>query len=140
MAPAIDEFAVQRAWCLWYGGEEWAHGPLKGTWKLQPAQLPGVEWWHTPNGGNRDAREGLRLKQMGTKAGVHDILILFGGLYGLEFKKPGGPQPPERQLSAAQRDMHPRLLGAGMVASAVVDNLEDAKVFVRRHGLVQAGL
>ncbi len=139
MARPLEEFDVQRAWCLWFGGEQWEAGPLKGTWKLLPAQLPGIEWWHTPNGGNRDAREGKRLKQMGTKAGVHDVFILWGGLYGMEWKRPGGIQPPERQLSTAQKAMHPRLLAAGLVASCVVDNLEAGKAFCRIHGLVQPG-
>ena len=127
MTRAPDEFDIQRAWCLWYGGEQWAAGPLKGTWKIQPAQLPGVEWWHTPNSGEgRDAFQGARLKQAGVKAGIHDILLLSNGrLYGLEFKKPGGV------LSPAQRAMHPRLLAAGMVASATVDSLEGAKAVVR---------
>jgi hypothetical protein len=139
MARPVEEFDLQKAWALWYGGEKWAAGPLIGQWKIQPAQLPGVIWWHTPNGGSRDVREGARLKQIGVKAGVHDILILWGGIRGLEFKRPGGKQPPERQLSPAQQAMHPAMLAAGMVASATVDTLELAKAQVRAWGLVAAG-
>lgn len=128
--PLPSEFDIQRAFTIWYKGERWAKGPLAGQWKAQPHQLPGVVAWHTPNGGERrDAFEGKRIKESGGEAGIHDYLFLWGGLYGLEFKKPGGV------LSQAQREMHPRLLAAGLVASAVVDNLADAKAFVIRHRL-----
>ena len=139
--PTILEFDVQRAFTIWFKGERWKKGPLKGQWKVMPAKLPGVVAWHTPLGGERrDAFEGMRLNEIGVEAGIHDYLFLWGGLYGLEFKKPGGAQPPAKQLSDSQLRMHPLLMAAGMIASAVVDNPEDAKAFVRRHGLVQPGL
>jgi hypothetical protein len=73
---------------------------------------PGVVYWHTPNSGEgRSAFQGKTLKQQGVKAGIHDLLFLWGGIFGLEMKKPGGV------LSPAQRRMHPLLLAAGMVAS-----------------------
>lgn len=129
-----DEWRIQRAFTIYYKGELWAKGPRKGTWKVEPAELPGVVSWHTPNGGKREAFEAMRFKQIGVEAGIHDYLFLWGGLYGLEFKEPGGGR-----LGASQLRMHPRLLAAGMIASAVVDNLEMAKDFVRRHGLVSPG-
>jgi hypothetical protein len=36
----------------------------------------GLYWFHCPNGGSRNAREGAKLKKMGVKAGVPDIIIL----------------------------------------------------------------
>ena len=132
--PAIDEFAVQRAFVLWLTGNP----DREGRPRVTPALAPGVEFWHTPNGGTRNAIEGKRLKELGTRAGVHDLLFLrptqfesgvWGLLFGMEWKKPGGPQPPARQLSTAQQIMHPRLMRAGMAASIVVDNLADAKQF-----------
>ena len=33
-------------------------------------------WFHCPNGGSRNAREGAKLKRMGVKAGVPDVIIL----------------------------------------------------------------
>jgi hypothetical protein len=137
--PVPSEWDIQRAFTLYYKGDMWAAGPLKGTWKIIPAKLPAVVAWHTPLGGTRNAVEGLRLKQSGAEAGLHDYFFLHGGLYGLEFKKPNG-RPPETQLSPVQRAMHPRLLAAGMVASATVDSLDAAKAFVRLHGLIQPGL
>lgn len=129
--PEPTEWEIQRAFTIWFKGEKYTTGPKKGQWKVEPAKLPGVIAFHVPNGGARSgAFEGMRLKQIGVEPGVHDYLFLWGGLYGLEFKKRGGV------LSPSQVRMHPLMLAAGMVASAVVDNLEDAKNFVRRHGLV----
>ncbi len=138
--PQIDEFHVQRAFVIWLTGNPDRDGRPRTT----PALAPGVEFWHTPNGGMRNAVEGKRLKEMGTLAGVHDLLFLrptqfecgvFGLLFGMEWKKPGGPQPPSRQLSAAQQAVHPRLMRAGMAASIVVDNLADARAFCIRNCL-----
>lgn len=136
---APDEFAIQRAFTLYFKGERWAKGPRKGEWKVLPAKLPGVVAWHTPNGGSRAGGfEGMRLNQIGLEAGIPDYVFLWGGLFGLEFKKPNG-EPAETQLHKSQRDMHPRLRAAGIVALETVDSLEAAIAFVRRHGLVQPG-
>lgn len=120
MMPVPSEHQIQRAWVMWFGG-------VPG--KVEAAKLPGVVFWHTPNGGARSPIEGARFKELGVQAGIPDILILWGGIFGLEFKKPGG------SLSSAQIAMHPRLLAAGMVASATVDNLADARETVRKWGL-----
>lgn len=136
MTRTPEEIEVQRAFFQWCIGWPDRNGvPTKHV-----MLAPGVELWHTPNGGERrDAFEGKRLKESGVVAGIHDILFLrltdfghygkWGLLFGLEFKKPGGPQPPSRQLSESQQVMHPRLLAAGMAASIVVDNLKDARAF-----------
>ena len=36
----------------------------------------GLKWFHCPNGGSRNAREGAKFKRMGVKAGVPDIIII----------------------------------------------------------------
>lgn len=131
--PEISEFAIQRAFTIFYQGEKWAKGPLKGQWKVHPSALPGVISWHTPNGGHRSGVEAKQFKQMGVVAGIPDYLFLWGGLFGLEFKKPGGDR------NSAQIALHPRLTAAGMVALETVDDLDAAKDFVRRHGLLTAG-
>lgn len=134
--PAISEHDLQRAFCIWLDGNLDKNGNPRTT----PALAPGVVYWHTPNGGTRNAIEGKRLKETGVKAGIHDIFFLrptrfiegtFGLLFGMEWKKPGGV------LSPAQREMHPRLLAAGLAASIVVDNLADAKEFCRMHHLTR---
>lgn len=121
--PAVDEFQIQRAFVMWFGG-------VPG--KIEPACLPGVVHWHTPNGGHRDAREGKRLKESGTLAGIPDIFILWGRLYGLEFKRPGGVRSP------AQIALHPRLVAAGAFV-ATVDSLDQAKDQARQWGIVRPG-
>lgn len=147
MARAPQEYDLQRALVLWLDGNPDANGNPRVT----PALRPGVVFWHTPNSGEgRDAAQGLRLKQQGVKAGVHDLLFLsprqfpdgqvFGLLYCLELKKPGLYTPPEKGLSAAQRAMHARLLAAGAAASATADSLAEARRILFQWGLtVNAG-
>lgn len=138
--PQPSEWDIQRAFTIFYKGEKWAKGPLKGQWKALPHKLPGVVAWHTPNGGERrDAFEGMRLNQTGLEAGIPDYLFLWGGLYALEFKKPAPGKTAIEQLSSAQERMHPLLRAAGIVALETVDSLEAAKEFVRRHGLILPG-
>ena len=36
----------------------------------------GLKWFHCPNGGSRNAREGAKFKRMGVKSGVPDIVII----------------------------------------------------------------
>jgi hypothetical protein len=131
MAPKIEEHHIQRALVLWLDGNP---HPQTGVPRTTPALLPGVVYWHTPNSGEgRSARQGKTLKEQGVKAGIHDLLFLWGGLRGLELKKPGG------KLHASQLRMHPLLLAAGMVASETVDSLQAAKDVLRRWGLVVPG-
>ena len=35
-----------------------------------------LDWWHTPNGGKRDLITGAKLKRLGVKAGIPDIVII----------------------------------------------------------------
>jgi len=109
-----SEFQIQRAVCIWLDGQ---------LDKGRPGALrPDVVYWHTPNGGARSPIEGKRFKEMGVKAGIHDLLFLqLGRLFGLELKAIGG------SLSEAQRTMHRRLLATGMAASATVDSLAAAR-------------
>jgi hypothetical protein len=36
----------------------------------------GLDWFHVPNGGKRNVREGAKFKRMGVKSGVPDIIIV----------------------------------------------------------------
>lgn len=126
MARPVTEHDIQRAVCIWLDGNPDKNGVPRTT----PALLPGVVYWHTPNGGGRSVVEGVRFKQAGVRAGIHDLLFLWGGLHGIELKKPGGV------LAPAQIRMHAALLAAGMVASETVDSLQGVKEVLRRWGLV----
>jgi hypothetical protein len=113
--PIPSEFDIQRAYVMWFNG-------VPG--KIEPAKRPGVVGFHVPNGGTRNAFEGKRLKQSGVLPGVPDWCMLFGRCFFIEFKKPGG------SLSAAQIELHPRLIAAGAWI-ATVDSLEAAKAQTR---------
>ena len=57
----------------------------------------GMVFWHTPNSPG-SARNGARLKRMGARAGVSDLVLFHNEkLYCLELKQPGG-RPTETQL------------------------------------------
>ncbi len=67
-------------------------------------QYPDVLFSHMPLGGKRNAREGLRLKKMGTKKGLPDFLIFetndphLRGL-AIELKvKPNKPTPEQLEV------------------------------------------
>lgn len=64
-------------------------------------QYPKVLWCHTPNGGSRNAIEGAKLKRMGVRAGMPDIMVYedrhpFNGL-AIELKV-GKNKPTENQV------------------------------------------
>jgi hypothetical protein len=73
------------------------------------AALPlDVVWWHTPNGGKRNAREAARFKALGVKAGVADIVLVFHGwALAIELKAPKG------KTTAAQQQWRDRFVMAG---------------------------
>ena len=128
MTRLQTEFEIQRALCLWLDGYPDRNGvPTKA-----PALRSGAVYWHTPNGGSRrDAFEGKRLKQIGLKAGIHDLLFLYQGrLYGLEMKALGETARP------VQVAMHATMLTAGLAGSAIVDSLDAARAMLRTWALV----
>jgi len=94
--------------------------------------LPGVVWFHVPNGGSRTAAEAGRFKALGVKAGVPDLLALRAGqLFALELKAPGG------RVSDAQRDMLAALNAAG-AHTAVAWGLDEALEILERWGVLRA--
>lgn len=84
---------------------------------------PLLEWmFHTPNGGKRTASEGGRLKAMGVKAGVPDLMLPFPSDYyagvAIELKSPTG------QLTDNQRKWLRRAAVSGWVVG-VARTLEE---------------
>lgn len=48
-------------------------------------------WWHTPNGMWSNAIQGAKMKRMGMRAGVPDLIICFGNITGfVELKAEKG--------------------------------------------------
>lgn len=52
--------------------------------------------FHVPNGGNRNQREAMKLKSMGTLAGCPD-LVCISPVFGLELKMPNGVQSEKQK-------------------------------------------
>lgn len=93
--PKISEWHIQRAVCI----------------HLAAYKMPGVEFWHTPNGGARSAIEGKRFKDTGVMPGVHDLLFFYvGRLFILELKDADGV------LSAEQESWRDRMVAQGAIA------------------------
>lgn len=144
MAPKVSEWNLQKAICIFLNGNR---DKETGEWRNPPALAPNVVFWHTANNAGREESAALELKwliEIGLLPGAHDLFFLrptqftegvFGLLFGMELKKPGGKQPPSEQLSKSQRAVHPRLLRAGLAASVVIDDLADAKAWLIRHSL-----
>lgn len=56
------------------------------------------KFFHVPNGGSRNAVEGMQLKASGVVAGIPDcVLIHMGNAYGFEMKTQSGKVSPEQQ-------------------------------------------
>ncbi len=93
--------------------------------------MPGVFAWHTPNGGKRNLVEAIKLKRMGTLAGVPDVLILMGGrLYALELKAPKG------RLTPAQERVLERMKVCGATV-ATTYGLDEALVALEVWGILR---
>lgn len=91
----------------------------------------GVVWWHTPNGGKRNIREAARLKRMGVRAGVSDIIAHHNGeCFALELKAPGG-RPTESQL-----EFQSEFREAGGHA-VVAEGLDEALCILQAWGLLR---
>lgn len=88
-------------------------------------------WWHTPNEGVRTIAEASRLKAMGVKAGIPDLVLVFGGrMYALEIKTRTG------KLSADQKAMLVWLEAAGATAE-VAHGLDQALDILQSWGAFQ---
>jgi hypothetical protein len=109
--------------------EDELHAAIAGylSWALEPPA------WFTcfPAGGGGFIR-GVRLKRLGLKAGVPDLLVFRplpgGGLaaLGIELKRPTGGK-----LLASQRETHPLMLAAGFQILAEARSLDEVKAALR---------
>ena len=92
---------------------------------------PGVFWFHVPNGELRARATGGKLKAMGTRKGVPDLIFIKDGqTFALELKRPG--QHPSADQRIAMRDM----AAAGAEVS-VVHGLDYALDTIREWGLAE---
>jgi len=92
---------------------------------------PGVVWWHTPNGEARHAAIGGKLRALGTRSGMPDLMMLRAGqLYALELKREGG------RVTNSQLATLSDLQAAGAVI-AVAYGLDDALATLTRWGMLR---
>lgn len=85
---------------------------------------------HVPNGGRRGKVEAARLKGLGVRPGVPDLLILAPrrGYHGAALElKAKGRKPTREQMAFLAR------LGADGYAAGWADSLEAAQTFLRRY-------
>lgn len=98
---------------------------------LQVSARPGVFWTHMPAGELRTEATGRKLKAMGTKPGVPDlILVRDGHFYGLELKRENG------RLSRAQVAAHQELAEAGATV-VVAYGLDEAIRVLKGWGMIR---
>lgn len=94
--------------------------------------------FHVPNGGHRHIRTAQRLRAMGVRPGVPDVLLPWarGGYHGLaiELKAAGG------RTSAAQRDWLARLSSAGWRAVVCVGYDAAVREIVEYLGLPEGAI
>jgi len=91
------------------------------------------EPWHTPNGGQRNAIAGKKLKDMGTLAGMPDLAFLYkkGDITRLFFIEVKAPDEP---LSGPQVKTVCMLEQYGAYV-AVARSVDEARDIVRRWGI-----
>lgn len=98
---------------------------------LRMRGLPGVVWWHTPNGGSRSPAEAGRFKALGVKAGIPDLIAIRDArIFALELKAPGG------RVSPAQTAMLDELCRAG-AETAVAFGVDQALAVLERWRLLR---
>lgn len=99
---------------------------------LEMRVRPSVVWWHVPNGGKRTPGEAGKMRALGQRAGMPDLMLLDDGqLYCLELKPDRGGR-----LSPAQTERLDELSSAG-ARTYVAIGLDDALDALTRWGLLR---
>ena len=102
---------------------------------LRQRGVPGLVFWHTPNGVRGRSRmhhvQGAIAKGMGVRAGVSDLVLLHRGrAYALELKAPTGPPTVEQMEFVSDFDR------AGGYA-CIADDLDRALRVLETWGLLR---
>lgn len=90
-------------------------------------QYPNVLWWHTANERQTSPQRGAKLKRMGVKAGVPDILIFefIGLIHGLAIELKIKPNKPTKNQLQVLEDLKYRDW-----KTAVCYNFDEAKKII----------
>lgn len=98
---------------------------------LRSRAMPGVFFFHSPNGGKRNAIEAKIFKGLGVRAGVPDLILFYRAqIFGLELKAGKGRVSPA-QL-ATMNDME--MAGARV---AVACSLDEALITLEYWGVLR---
>lgn len=101
---------------------------------LRTRAVPGLVWWHTPNGGSRGKIEGAILKAMGVRAGVSDFIFVHQGkIFALELKAEGGRASVEQLKFLSEID-------AAGAFTALPVGLDAALATIEAWGLLKPNL
>lgn len=93
--------------------------------------MPGVFFFHPPNGGYRSKVEGAIFKGLGVKRGVPDLIIFYSGqIFGLEFKSTKG------RVSPVQRQVMNDMEVAG-ARTSVAASIDEALVTLECWGVIR---
>lgn len=88
-------------------------------------------FFHVPNGGSRNAIEGMQLKASGVVSGIPDCLFIPSGkVYGFEFKTHNG------RLSPQQEKIHATWRANGItvyVIRSCTDFYDSVAPIIKRH-------
>jgi hypothetical protein len=100
---------------------------------LMAAHVPGVVWWHTPNGGKRSKREAVKFKRMGVLAGVPDLIISLPGarMAFLELKSRRGRLSEDQEAFLAGQEANGHYTGTART-------LDEAARFLSDVGAIRA--
>jgi hypothetical protein len=72
---------------------------------LKVRAVPGLVYFHVPNGGSRGKIEAARFKAMGVRAGVSDLILIHDRkIFALELKKKGGRASIEQLTFLSEAD------------------------------------
>jgi VRR-NUC domain len=101
---------------------------------LNKSGVTDLMYWHTPNGSKRHIVEAVKLKAMGTRKGVSDLIIAMpnGEMAYLELKGPKG------RLSPEQKDFLERMHSMGHWTH-VSTNFDDAYAWLVQIGAIRIG-
>ena len=99
---------------------------------IRRRQVPGLVWWHSPQGAHMGARQGALMKAMGLRPGVADLVFLHRGqFYAMELKIVAGGR-----AQAEQKQFLLDISGAGGIA-AVCHGLDEALATLEGWGLIR---
>ncbi len=101
---------------------------------LRARGVPGLVYFHVPNGGKRSRIEAAILAGLGVRAGVPDLILVHRShVYGLELKRPGG------RPSVAQMQFLSDFNAAGGTG-CIVDDLNTAVRTLEVWGLLRGAM